>query len=82
MSLEEIWHRAGLGYNEAITEFHIVGGLHPTLTSPRSSLSQVFKFSVYIAVSEGKKERGEGEERVHPGQQFVRLEHDDGRGRR
>ncbi len=32
MSLEEIWHRAGLGYTEAITEFHIVGGLHPELT--------------------------------------------------
>jgi 2-iminoacetate synthase ThiH len=28
MSLEEIWHRAGEGYREAITEFHIVGGLH------------------------------------------------------
>ena len=32
MSLEEIWHRAGIGYSEAITEFHIVGGLHPELT--------------------------------------------------
>lgn len=32
MSLEEIWHRAGQGYSEAITEFHIVGGLHPELT--------------------------------------------------
>lgn len=32
MSLEEVWHRAGLGWSEAITEFHIVGGLHPTLT--------------------------------------------------
>ncbi len=31
-SLEEIWERAGAGYSEAITEFHIVGGLHPTLT--------------------------------------------------
>ncbi|MEQ1884661.1 MAG: aminofutalosine synthase MqnE [Bryobacteraceae bacterium] len=31
MSLEEIWHRAGEGYREAITEFHIVGGLHPEL---------------------------------------------------
>lgn len=30
-SHEEIWHRAGEGYSEAITEFHIVGGLHPTL---------------------------------------------------
>lgn len=32
MSLEEVWHRAGLGWSEAITEFHIVGGLHPELT--------------------------------------------------
>ena len=32
MSLEEIWHRAGEGYREAVTEFHIVGGLHPELT--------------------------------------------------
>ena len=32
MSLEELWHRAGEGYSEAITEFHIVGGLHPELT--------------------------------------------------
>ncbi len=32
MSLEEVWHRAGLGYAEAATEFHIVGGLHPELT--------------------------------------------------
>jgi aminodeoxyfutalosine synthase len=32
LSLEEIWHKAGEGYSEAITEFHIVGGLHPELT--------------------------------------------------
>jgi aminodeoxyfutalosine synthase len=32
MSLEEVWHRAGEGWSEAITEFHIVGGLHPELT--------------------------------------------------
>ena len=31
-SLEEVWHRAGEGWSEAITEFHIVGGLHPELT--------------------------------------------------
>jgi aminodeoxyfutalosine synthase len=31
-SLEEIWHRAGEGWSEAVTEFHIVGGLHPELT--------------------------------------------------
>lgn len=30
-SLEEIWHRAAEGWSEAITEFHIVGGLHPEL---------------------------------------------------
>ena len=32
LSLEEIWHKAGEGYSEAVTEFHIVGGLHPELT--------------------------------------------------
>src|ERR1700735_4308689 len=32
MSLEEVWHRAGEGWSEAVTEFHIVGGLHPALT--------------------------------------------------
>lgn len=32
MSHEEVWHRAGQGWSESVTEFHIVGGLHPTLT--------------------------------------------------
>ena len=32
MSLDEIWHKAGEGYTESVTEFHIVGGLHPELT--------------------------------------------------
>jgi aminodeoxyfutalosine synthase len=32
LSLEEVWHKAGEGYTEAVTEFHIVGGLHPELT--------------------------------------------------
>jgi aminodeoxyfutalosine synthase len=32
MSLDEVWHRAGEGWSEAVTEFHIVGGLHPELT--------------------------------------------------
>jgi aminodeoxyfutalosine synthase len=31
MSLEEAWRIAATGYNEAVTEFHIVGGLHPDL---------------------------------------------------
>src|SRR5258706_4011882 len=31
-SLDEVWHRAGEGWTEAVTEFHIVGGLHPELT--------------------------------------------------
>jgi aminodeoxyfutalosine synthase len=31
MSLEEVWHTAGQGYSEAVSEFHIVGGLHPEL---------------------------------------------------
>ncbi|HLX46291.1 MAG TPA: aminofutalosine synthase MqnE [Bryobacteraceae bacterium] len=32
MSLEQVWEVAGHGYTEAVTEFHIVGGLHPELT--------------------------------------------------
>ncbi len=31
MSLEEAWRTAATGYTEAVTEFHIVGGLHPDL---------------------------------------------------
>ncbi len=31
MSLEQVWDVAGKGYAEAVTEFHIVGGLHPEL---------------------------------------------------
>jgi aminodeoxyfutalosine synthase len=32
MSLEQVWEVAGKGWSEAITEFHIVGGLHPELS--------------------------------------------------
>ena len=32
MSLDQVWHTAGQGYVEAVSEFHIVGGLHPELT--------------------------------------------------
>ena len=32
MSMEQIWEIAGKGYAEAVTEFHIVGGLHPELS--------------------------------------------------
>jgi len=31
MALEEAWERAAQGYTEAVTEFHLVGGLHPDL---------------------------------------------------
>lgn len=31
MALEEAWAAAASGYSEAVTEFHIVGGLHPDL---------------------------------------------------
>jgi aminodeoxyfutalosine synthase len=31
MALEEAWATAASGYTEAVTEFHIVGGLHPDL---------------------------------------------------
>ncbi len=32
MSLEQVWETAGHGWSERVTEFHIVGGLHPELT--------------------------------------------------
>jgi aminodeoxyfutalosine synthase len=32
MSLDQVWTRAAEGWSESITEFHIVGGLHPELT--------------------------------------------------
>jgi len=32
MSMDQVWEIAGKGYAEAVTEFHIVGGLHPELT--------------------------------------------------
>ncbi|MGQ9632763.1 MAG: aminofutalosine synthase MqnE [Bryobacteraceae bacterium] len=32
MSLEQAWEIAGRGWSEAVTEFHLVGGLHPELT--------------------------------------------------
>ena len=32
MSMEQVWEIAGKGYAEAVTEFHIVGGLHPELS--------------------------------------------------
>jgi aminodeoxyfutalosine synthase len=31
MALDEVWQTAASGYSEAVTEFHIVGGLHPDL---------------------------------------------------
>ena len=30
MAIDECVEEAGKGYSEAVTEFHIVGGLHPT----------------------------------------------------
>lgn len=32
LSLEQVWEKAGQGWSDGITEFHIVGGLHPELT--------------------------------------------------
>ena len=46
MSLEEAFRRAGEGWTEAITEFHIVGGLHPDLS-----------FDYYVNLIRGLKER-------------------------
>lgn len=46
MSLEEAFQVAGEGWTEAITEFHIVGGLHPDLS-----------FDYYVELIRGLKER-------------------------
>jgi len=32
LSLEQVWQKASEGYTDSVTEFHIVGGLHPELT--------------------------------------------------
>ncbi len=32
LSLEQVWETAAQGWSESVTEFHIVGGLHPELT--------------------------------------------------
>ena len=46
MALEEAWQTAASGYNEAVTEFHIVGGLHPDLP-----------FQYFLDLIRGLKER-------------------------
>ncbi len=46
MALEEAFRVAGEGWTEAITEFHIVGGLHPDLP-----------FQYYVDLLRGLKER-------------------------
>ena len=46
MALEEAWETAGAGYTEAVTEFHIVGGLHPDLP-----------FEYFLDLVTGLKER-------------------------
>ena len=46
MALEEAFRLAGEGWTEAITEFHIVGGLHPDLP-----------FQYYVDLIRGLKER-------------------------
>ena len=46
MALEEAWQAAASGYSEAVTEFHIVGGLHPDLP-----------FSYFLDLISGLKER-------------------------
>ncbi len=46
MALEEAWTSAGQGYSEAVTEFHIVGGLHPDLP-----------FEYFLDLVAGLKER-------------------------
>ncbi len=49
MALEQVWETAGSGYTEAITEFHIVGGLHADLP-----------FQYYLDLISGLKERFPG----------------------
>ncbi|MBI4466105.1 MAG: aminofutalosine synthase MqnE [Acidobacteria bacterium] len=46
MALEEVLRTAATGYDEAVTEFHIVGGLHPDLP-----------FEYYLDLLRGLKER-------------------------
>lgn len=46
MALEEAFQAAGRGWSEAVTEFHIVGGLHPELP-----------FQYYVDLLRGLKER-------------------------
>ena len=46
MALEEAWQTAASGYNEAVTEFHLVGGLHPDLP-----------FQYFLDLIRGLKER-------------------------
>ncbi len=46
MALEEAFRTAGQGWSEAVTEFHIVGGLHPDLP-----------FSYYVDLVRGLRER-------------------------
>ena len=46
MALEEAFRMAGEGWSEAVTEFHIVGGLHPDLP-----------FQYYVDLLRGLKER-------------------------
>jgi aminodeoxyfutalosine synthase len=46
MALHEAWQTAASGYSEAVTEFHIVGGLHPDLP-----------FQYFLDLISGLKER-------------------------
>ena len=46
MALEEAYETAATGYTDAVTEFHIVGGLHPDLP-----------FEYYLDLVQGLKER-------------------------
>jgi aminodeoxyfutalosine synthase len=49
MALEQAWQTAASGYSEAVTEFHIVGGLHPDLP-----------FEYFLDLVRGLKERFPG----------------------
>jgi aminodeoxyfutalosine synthase len=49
MAIDEVVAEAGKGYSEAVTEFHIVGGLHPT-----------WPFEYYTGLMKALKERFPG----------------------
>mgnify|MGYP000187335923 CR=1 FL=1 len=50
MTLEQVWEVAGKGYSEAVSEFHIVGGLHPELTLDVAGLRSEEAIATMVAM--------------------------------